>query len=88
MATTSCGGSSNIIFILEDLSFLSLWEASSGLRGCATEASCPQIKNIVVVVVGQKKLQKEIDRSWRRRRPGRAAGWQESKKREEGKEPP
>ena len=34
------------------------------------------------------KLQKEIDRSWRRRRPGRAAGWQESKKREEGKEPP
>ena len=57
MATTSCGGSSNIIFILEDLSFLSLWEASSGLRGCATEASCPQIKNIVVVVVvvGQKK---------------------------------
>ena len=50
MATTSCGGSSNIIFILEDLSFLSLWEASSGLRGCA---SCPQIKNIVVV--GQKK---------------------------------
>ena len=57
MATTSCGGSSNIIFILEDLSFLSLWEASSGLRACATEASCPQIKNIVVVVVvvGQKK---------------------------------
>ena len=89
MATTSCGGSSNIIFILEDLSFLSLWEASSGLRGCATEASCPQIKNIVVVVVGgQKKLQKEIDRSWRRRRLGRAAGWQKSKKREEGKEPP
>ena len=87
MATTSCGGSSNIIFILEDLSFLSLWEASSGLRGCA---SCPQIKNIVVVVVGgqKKKLQKEIDRSWRRRRPGRAAGWQESKKREEGNEPP
>ena len=34
------------------------------------------------------KLQKEIDRSWRRRRPGRAAGWQESKKREEGNEPP
>ena len=30
------------------------------------------------------KLQKEIDRSWRRRR----AGWQESKKREEGNEPP
>ena len=60
MATTSCGGSSNIIFILEDLSFLSLWEASSGLRGCA---SCPQIKNIVVVVVvGQKKKTPERDR--------------------------
>ena len=56
MATTSCGGSSNIIFILEDLSFLSLWEASSGLRACATEASCPQIKNIVVV--GQKNSRK------------------------------
>ena len=62
MATTSCGGSSNIIFILEDLSFLSLWEASSGLRACATEASCPQIKNIVVVVVGGQKKTPERDR--------------------------
>ena len=68
MATTSCGGSSNIIFILEDLSFLSLWEASSGLRGCA---SCPQIKNIVV---WQGRKTPERDRQELEEEKGRVAG--------------